>query len=57
MTALAAASPAETVSYTYDVLGRLVKVVHTGSVNNNLVANYSFDADDSRTQVNVSGAP
>jgi len=35
--ALAIAS--ETVNYTYDAKGRLVKVEHNGSVNNNLVAN------------------
>ena len=52
---LAAAS--ETVTYTYDAKGRLVKVEHAGSVNNNVVANYSFDKADNRATVNVSGAP
>jgi hypothetical protein len=55
LTGLAGAS--ETVNYTYDAQGRLVKVEHSGSVNNNVVANYSFDHADNRTNVNVSGAP
>lgn len=55
LTGLAGAS--ETVNYTYDAKGRLVKVEHSGSVNTNVVANYSFDHADNRTNVNVSGAP
>ena len=31
----------ETITYTYDAKGRLVKVVHTGTVNNNLTTDYS----------------
>lgn len=54
---VAAANASETVTYTYDAKGRLVKVEHSGSVNNNVVANYSFDKADNRTNVNVSGAP
>ena len=53
----AAADAAETVTYTYDAKGRLVKVEHAGTVNNNVVANYSFDHADNRTNVNVTGAP
>ena len=44
---------AETITYTYDARGRLVKVVRTGSVNNNVSANYSYDKADNRTNVNV----
>jgi len=51
------ASASETITYTYDAKGRLVKVQHSGSVNNNVVANYSYDRADNRTNVNVSGAP
>ena len=51
------AAASETVTYTYDAKGRLVKVEHSGSVNNNVVANYSYDHADNRTNVNVSGAP
>ena len=43
----------ETITYTYDARGRLVKVVRTGSVNNNVSANYSYDKADNRTNVNV----
>jgi hypothetical protein len=43
----------ETISYTYDARGRLVRVARTGSVNNNVTANYSYDKADNRTNVNV----
>ncbi|HMG47934.1 MAG TPA: hypothetical protein VK614_10795 [Allosphingosinicella sp.] len=43
----------ETITYTYDARGRLVKVVRTGSVNNNVSATYSYDKADNRTNVNV----
>jgi hypothetical protein len=43
---------AETVTYTYDAKGRLVKVVRTGTVNNNVETVYSYDkADNRKTQV------
>ena len=51
------ASANETITYSYDAKGRLVKVVHTGTVNNNVIANYSYDRADNRTNLNVSGAP
>ena len=51
------ANASETVTYTYDAKGRLVKVEHAGTVNNNVVANYSYDYADNRNQVSVSGAP
>lgn len=54
---IAAANASETVTYTYDAKGRLVKVEHSGSVNNNVVANYSYDHADNRVNVNVTGAP
>jgi len=47
----------ETVNYSYDAKGRLVLVQHSGTVNNNVVANYSFDAADNRKTVKVTGAP
>jgi len=49
----AAAYATETITYTYDARGRLVRVYHNGSVNNNVSANYSYDKADSRTAVNV----
>jgi hypothetical protein len=49
----AAAWASETISYKYDARGRLVKVQRSGSVNNNVTANYSYDKGDNRTNVNV----
>ena len=61
MVAAAAAMPLsmgnETINYTYDAQGRLTNVVHSGSVNNNLVANYTYDKADNRNTVNVTGSP
>ena len=51
------AGASETVNYTYDAKGRLIQVAHSGTVNNNVVANYSFDKADNRVNVNVTGAP
>ena len=45
------ASAAETVTYTYDARGRLIKVVHTGSVNNNNQVCYKLDKAGNRTRV------
>lgn len=49
----AAAVASETITYSYDSRGRLVKVVRSGSVNNNVSATYSYDKADNRTNVNV----
>ena len=63
LTVLAAAAAApvaggnETINYTYDARGRLTNVTHAGSVNNNLIANYTYDKADNRLTVNVTGAP
>lgn len=57
---VAAISPSfasETISYSYDALGRLVKVVHAGSVNNNMQTVYVNDPADNRTNVATTGAP
>ena len=51
------ASASETITYTYDAKGRLVLVQHTGSVNNNVIANYTYDAADNRKNLKVTGAP
>jgi len=48
-----AAYAAETVTYTYDSRGRVVKVERKGSVNNNVKAEYKYDKADNRTNVNV----
>ena len=49
----AAAVATETITYTYDARGRLVKVERSGSVNNNVTAEYKYDKADNRTNVNV----
>jgi YD repeat-containing protein len=49
----ATAYASETITYTYDARGRLIRVVHNGSVNNNVSANYSYDKADNRNSVNV----
>ena len=51
-----AAHATETITYTYDARGRLVKVVHTGSVNNNNQACYKYDKADNRTTVQTTVA-
>ena len=52
--ALAAAAMAtETINYSYDARGRLVKVERSGSVNNNVKAEYKYDKADNRNNVNV----
>jgi YD repeat-containing protein len=53
LTAGAAATASETIGYTYDARGRLVQVKHSGTVNNNVTANYQYDKADNRTNVNV----
>ncbi|HYD11550.1 MAG TPA: hypothetical protein VEC11_01750 [Allosphingosinicella sp.] len=57
LAAVAAAHAAETLTYRYDARGRLVRVQHNGSVNANVVTNYSYDKADNRTLKNVTGAP
>ncbi len=54
-----AALATETITYTYDARGRLVRVVHTGTVNNNNQACYKYDKADNRTnvQANVGSLP
>jgi len=51
------ASATETITYTYDAKGRLILVTHSGTVNNNVVANYTFDHADNRKNIQVTGAP
>lgn len=49
----AAAWASETITYSYDARGRLVKVERAGSVNNGVNAEYKYDKGDNRTNVNV----
>ncbi len=53
----AAAYASETTTYTYDPRGRLVKVEHSGTVNDGIVTQYGLDKADNRTNVTVTGAP
>lgn len=60
MAAVAIPSPAlcsETITYTYDAKGRLVKVERSGSVNNGVQTTYSHDKADNRKNVKTTGAP
>jgi hypothetical protein len=50
-----AAWATETITYTYDAQGRLVAVVHSGSVNNGLNTTYSNDPADNRVTVMTTG--
>jgi hypothetical protein len=49
----AAAWANETITYTYDARGRLVKVERSGTVNNGVKAEYTYDKGDNRTNVNT----
>lgn len=51
-----AAHCAETITYTYDARGRLVKVVHSGTVNNGVQTTYEHDKADNRTKVKTTGS-
>lgn len=55
--ASAAAIAAETVDYRYDARGRLVRVERSGTVNNNVATDYSFDKADNRTAKTTTGSP
>jgi YD repeat-containing protein len=56
LTVTAAAHAAETITYTYDAKGRLVKVVRTGTVNNNVQTTYDHDKADNRKKVTTTGS-
>ncbi|MBW4331656.1 hypothetical protein KY084_12325 [Stakelama sp. CBK3Z-3] len=55
LTSVSSAFAAETVTYTYDARGRLVKVEHSGAVNNNVKTEYSHDKADHRANVKITG--
>lgn len=46
----------ETVKYTYDAKGRLIKVERTGTVNNNVTTTYEHDKADNRKKVKTTGS-
>lgn len=45
------AAASETITYTYDALGRLVAVARSGTVNNGAAAAYTYDPANNRTNV------
>ncbi len=56
----ASAAPAlagETITYSYDAKGRLVRVARVGTVNNNVNTNYSYDKANNRKTKVVTGSP
>jgi YD repeat-containing protein len=55
--AASAAMAAETIVYRYDARGRLVRVERSGTVNNNVATNYTFDKADNRTAKTTTGSP
>ena len=57
LAAITSAQAAETITYTYDAKGRLVKVVRTGTVNNNVTVDYEHDKADNRTRLKTTNSP
>lgn len=55
--AAAPAAAAETITYTYDARGRLVKVQRSGTVNNGVTTDYVIDKADNRTSKVTTGSP
>ena len=52
-----AAAASETITYTYDAKGRLIKVERSGTVNNGVTTEYTHDKADNRSNVTVTGSP
>ena len=53
----APAAAAETIVFSYDARGRLVKVERTGTVNNGITTTYQLDKADNRTSKTTTGSP
>ena len=51
------AQATETVTFTYDAKGRVVKVERTGTVNNGVTTAYAHDKAENRTNVKTVGSP
>ena len=51
-----AAIAAETIAYRYDARGRLVRVERSGTVNDNVATNYTFDKADNRVSKTTAGS-
>lgn len=52
-----AAFAAETTTYTYDALGRLIQKQVSGGPSHGVTGSYQYDAADNRTLYQVTGAP
>lgn len=50
------ANAAETVTYTYDALGRLTGVSHSGGDNSGMTQSFRYDPAGNRTQYEVTGS-
>lgn len=48
---------AETITYKYDAKGRVAEVKRSGTVNNAVQTNYTYDKADNRTNVKVINSP
>lgn len=53
----ASATAAETITYRYDVHGRLVRVERSGTVNDGVTTDYILDKADNRTGKTTVGSP
>ncbi|MBB4642572.1 hypothetical protein HNQ99_002908 [Rhizorhapis suberifaciens] len=51
-----AANASETITYTYDAKGRLIKVVRAGTVNNNVQTIYTHDKANNRKNTTTTGS-
>ena len=57
LTVASTAHAGETVTYSYDAKGRLVKLVHAGTVNGNVQTTYTHDTADNRKNTSTTGSP
>ncbi len=53
----APALASETLTYTYDAKGQLTKVVRSGTINNGVMVEYTYDKNANRKRVKTTGAP
>jgi hypothetical protein len=47
----------ETITYSYDARGRVIKVEHSGTVNNGVKTEYTLDKAENRTNLTTTGLP
>ena len=51
------ATASETITYTYDAKGRLIKAERSGAVNNGVKYEYTHDKANNRRNLKVTGSP